>query len=129
MAERRSATKVLEASRWAYRLAYNFSAMRPMTGRSGLPSQSIRDRSAQTQLLNFGQVLARSAQSTEQPENDSDGNGERDCEWPKRGIGDDPTRAGPGSGAPVRNGRSRHGTQHTNPLARMRSARLSRRQR
>ena len=38
-------------------------------------------------------MLARSAQSTEQPENDSDGNGERDCQWPKRGIGDDPTRA------------------------------------
>src|SRR5215218_6953867 len=105
------------------------SAQEPMAGRSGLPSQSIRDRSAQTQLLNFGKMLARSAQSTEQRENDSDGNGERDREWPKRGIGDDPTRAGPSSGAPVRNGRSRHGTQHTNPLARMRSARLSRRQR
>src|SRR3954462_8506969 len=129
MADGVAAAVVLGASRRAYRLAYKSQRKSPMTGRSGLPSQSIRDRSAQTQLLNFGQMRARSDQSTEQRENDRDGNDERGCEWPKRGIGEDPTRAGPGSGARVRKGRSRHGTQHTNPLARMQSAQLSRRQR
>jgi len=92
--------------------------------------ESVRDRAAQTQFLSIGRALAWSAQSHQQREGGYDRHCESNHEWPERGIKNGHTRAeGPGSGPSIQAGQLSHGTQHTDPLAKMRVAWLSSRQR